>query len=299
MPSVQLSNKELIVIGGPTAVGKTKLTVDLAKQLNTVIVSCDSRQFYKEMAIGTAKPTSEEMNGVQHHFIDSHSIHDGVYTAGKYEADVSKLLKTLFKQKDRVILTGGSGLYMHAVIHGIDNIPNARPGIKPELLKRLEKEGLESLQNQLRSLDPSYFEKADVKNPVRVVRALEVCLSTGRTFSSFLNNSKKKVNEFKVKGIVLNRDREELYKRINLRVDIMVEMGLFEEAQSLYSLKDHPALKTVGYSEIFKFMDGIYTKEEAIHYIKQNSRRYAKRQLTWFRREESFEWMHPDNFLLD
>lgn len=291
-------DKQLIVITGPTAVGKTDLTIRLAQELNTVIVSCDSRQFYKEMSIGTAKPTPEEMDGVEHFFIDSHSIHDGLYTAGKYEQDAIQLLSELFQKYNQVILTGGSGLYLHAIINGIDDLPEVKSVVKDEIQALFQSQGIEGLQKLLQEKDPEHYNKVDTHNHVRLIRALEVCLSSGQPYSSFLQQENKK-RDFTVKGIVLNRDREELYDRINRRVHIMIEMGLIEEAQALYDYKNHSALRTVGYTEIFNWMDGVYSKEKAIEMIQQNSRRYAKRQITWFKREPGFQWVHPDQFTSD
>lgn len=290
------SKPQLIVIGGPTAVGKTDATIQLAKALDTVILSCDSRQFYKEMSIGTAKPTVEEMDGVKHYFIDSHSIHDDVYTAGKYENEALTLIDQLFQTNDKLILTGGSGLYLHSIVHGIDHIPSVDQKAKEKIAVLYQSEGIRGLQTLLKEKDPQHFSKVDTNNHVRLIRALEVCLTTGLPYSSFLNEASKK-RSFDVQGFILNRDREELYNRINMRVDMMLEAGLEAEAKALYAYKDHPSLATVGYREIFDWMDGKYESlEEAVQYIKQNTRRYAKRQLTWFKKYEDYTWVHPDEF---
>lgn len=284
---------KLIVITGPTACGKTALTVELAKKLGTEIVSCDSRQFYKEMAIGTAKPTAEEMDGVVHHFIDSHAITQEI-NAGQYEHLALATLTELFKTHSYVILTGGSGLFIDAVLNGFDQMPPIAPELRNNLNNRLATEGLSALVKQLTELDPEYASQADLSNPKRVIRGLEVCLSGDKTFTELRKNAKKK-RDFEVLKIVLDRPREELYNRINLRVDLMMEQGLLNEVKSLTAYRHLNALNTVGYKELFDYLDGKSTLPEAVDLIKRNSRRYAKRQLTWFRRSDDYHWIHPNN----
>lgn len=286
--------KSLIVIAGPTAVGKTDLCIRLARELNTEIISADSRQIFREMTIGTAKPSAEELQKVTHHFIDSHSIHDK-YTAGDYEREALEKVEQLFVSHGRLILTGGSGLYINAVTEGMADIPEVPAAIRETLNQRLASEGLEALTLELQKLDPVYYAQVDLKNPQRVTRALEVCLGTGKKYSELRNQSKKK-RDFEVIKIGLIRPREELYARIDHRVDIMIEQGLFAEAEALFPFKEHYALQTVGYKEIFDYLEGLYDKDEAVRLLKRNTRRYAKRQLTWFRKDESIEWFHPDHF---
>ena len=283
--------KTLLVIMGPTAVGKTELCIRLAQHLDTEIVSADSRQFYREMAIGTAKPTPEELAEAPHHFIGSHSITEN-YNVGDYEKDALACLEEIFTRKDFAILTGGSGLYLQVVTDGMDEMPEVKPEIREQLMQRVESEGLESLLPQLEQLDPTYFAQVDKANPHRVVRALEVCLSTGKPYSSFRKQTKAE-RPFNILKIGLERDREELYERINERMDLMLEEGLVEEVKGLYAYKNHQALQTVGYKEIFDFMDGQYDWDEAVRLLKRNTRRYAKRQMTWFRRDDEIHWFSP------
>ncbi|MDI9878322.1 tRNA (adenosine(37)-N6)-dimethylallyltransferase MiaA [Flectobacillus longus] len=285
------SSKYLIIIAGPTAVGKTDLCVRLAKHFDTEVVSADSRQFYQELAIGTAKPTSEEMQGVKHHFIDSHSIAD-YYSVGDYERDCLAVLEEIFTRKDVAILTGGSGMFIKIVTDGLDEMPEADLELRESLMKRLETEGLESLSAQLRELDPVYFEEVDQQNPQRIVRALEVCLATGQPFSAFRKKQKKE-RPFECIRIALERPREELYARIDLRMDLMLAQGLEEEARSALPYREHYALKTVGYKEIYEHWDGQYDRDEMVRLLKRNTRRYAKRQLTWFRNQDDFQWFDP------
>lgn len=288
------STKYLVSVVGPTAVGKTDLCIRLAKAFQTEIISADSRQFYKEMLIGTAKPTAEEMQGVPHHFIDSHSIIE-LYSVGKFERDALELVENLFGKYDLVILTGGSGLYLKALLEGLDDVPEGNLEVRTQLNQRFAKEGIEPLQKELEKLDPDYYREVDLQNPQRIIRALEVCLTTQKPFSRFRKQSKKE-RPFRTLKIGLNRERAELYERINLRMDLMLEGGLLEEAKSLYSYKEHNALQTVGYQEIFGFLEQEYDWEETVRLLKRNSRRYAKRQLTWFRRDEQITWFHPDDF---
>lgn len=292
-PKPEIPNKTLIIIVGPTAVGKTDLCVKLAKLLDTEVVSADSRQFYRELAIGTAKPTEAEMDGVVHHFINSHSIHD-YYSVGDFERDCLKVLEEIFSRKDVAILTGGSGMFIKMITDGIDEMPEADLELRQKLAERFEKEGLGQLQEELRVLDPVYFEQVDEQNTQRVLRALEVCLSTGKPFSSFRKNQKIQ-RPFKMLKIALERPREELYARIDTRMDMMLAAGLEEEAKAVIDYREHYALKTVGYREIYEHLDGNYDREEMIRLLKRNSRRYAKRQMTWFKNQDEFHWFDAKN----
>jgi len=284
--------KTLIAIIGPTGVGKTDLSIDIAQRLNTEIISCDSRQVYKELKIGTAVPTKSQLQKVKHHFIGTKSIYD-YYNASMFEVEVLELLDTLFQSFDNVIMTGGSGLYINAVCNGIDDLPTIDHELRTELLERLKNEGVESLRMQLKMLDPDYYRQADTKNPKRILKALEVTLQTGIPYSSFLTNPKKDRN-FRILKIGLQRDRDELYERINLRVDQMIKEGLVEEARSFYKEKHLNSLNTVGYRELFDYFDGSISLEKAIELIKRNSRHYAKRQISWFGRDNEIQWFHPD-----
>ncbi|PRY87420.1 tRNA (adenosine(37)-N6)-dimethylallyltransferase MiaA [Mongoliibacter ruber] len=290
---MEKGNKYLIVIAGPTGVGKTELCIQLAKRLNTEIISADSRQFYQETELGTAKPSREEMSRAVHHLVDFKSIQDQ-YDVKEYENDVLRLLDQIFHVNDTVILTGGSGLYVDVVCNGLDDMPDIAPDIRASIILEYQKNGLKYLQDQVKLHDPQYFEIVDQKNPQRLMRALEVCRGTGQTYSAF--RQKKKVSRpFQIIKIGLERNREELYERIDLRMDQMIAKGLFEEAESLFPFRHLNALQTVGYSEIFGFLEGEYDKEEAVRLLKRNSRRYAKRQLTWFRRDQEYKWFHPDD----
>ncbi len=284
--------KTLLVIAGPTAVGKTTLCVQLAKMLKTDVVSADSRQLYRELNIGTAKPTPIEMEGVRHHFVDSHSIINPV-NAGRYEQECLTILSTLFQEKDVVILSGGTGLYINAVCFGLDDMPPVDPSLREQLLIRLQEEGLEILQNELRQLDPVYVQTADLQNPIRVTRALEVCLSTGQPYSSFRRRQTVE-RPFRSVLVALERPREELYNRIDTRMDAMLTAGLMNEVRSLLPYRNLAALQTVGYQEIFPYLDGIYDYDEMVRLLKRNSRRYAKRQLTWFRNQGNYHWFGPE-----
>ncbi len=283
----------LVVIGGPTAIGKTALSIELAEQLNTEIISADSRQCYREMTIGTAKPSSDELARVPHHFINSHQISE-LFTAGDFSREARELLDQLFQHHKVVIAVGGSGLYLKAFLEGIPDIPTLDPSIRERLNKRFASEGLEPLKKELEGLDPEFLRKADTRNPQRVIRALEVSLGTGRPFSSFKTNAADSL-PCRIISIGLDAEREWLYERIDRRVLQMADDGLFKEAESLYSYRDHYALKTVGYQEVFDFMEGKYSREEAIQAIQQNTRRYAKRQLTWFRKYGNMTWFDPEN----
>ncbi len=286
--------KRLIVVVGPTAVGKTSLCINLAKSLGTEILSADSRQFYKEMNIGTAKPTSHELSQVQHHFINTLSISEA-YNIVEFEKDALQKIAELFKKHDQVIMTGGSGLYIKIVCDGIDKIPDVNPEIRTSLNKIKEENGLEGLVEKLKKLDPIHANNVDLLNPQRVIRALEVCIGTGKPYSDFMINNKAD-RPFDIIKIGLELARKTLFERIDLRMDLMIEAALFEEAKSLYKYKSLNALQTVGYKEIFDYLDGKYDKEEAIRLLKRNSRRFAKRQMTWFKKEEEIKWFKPSDF---
>ncbi len=280
--------KTLIVIVGPTAVGKSSLAIQLALKFGTVILSSDSRQFFREMNIGTAKPTTEELALVKHYFINTHSITE-TYNAAQYGEDALMKIEQLFEQYTHLILCGGSGLYIKAVCEGFDDIPDVPQEIREELNTQYQTNGLNWLQEKMKELDPVYYENIDQQNPQRLMRALEVKIGTGLSISSF-QKRKNASRPFNIVKIGLNINREALYERINNRMDKMIEAGLFEEAQQLYPFKNHNALQTVGYQEIFGYFDGKYDREEAIRLLKQNSRRYAKRQLTWFMKDKTIQW---------
>ncbi|UYZ63728.1 tRNA (adenosine(37)-N6)-dimethylallyltransferase MiaA [Hymenobacter weizhouensis] len=282
----------LLVISGPTAVGKTALCVRLAQELGTEVVSADSRQFYRELNIGTAKPTVEEMQGVPHHFINSHSIREE-YNAGRFEQDALALLEKLFRRHRVVILTGGSGLYLQAVTEGFDEMPAAPPQFREQLHQELVAAGLEPLVAELARLDPVTHARIDRQNPQRVLRALEICRATGQQFSSFHQARPAAPRPFRIRKLALTRDRDELYQRIDQRMDLMLAQGLEAEARALLPYRQHNALQTVGYQELFDYFDGHYDYAEAVRLLKRNSRRYAKRQLTWLRRDPHYQWLHP------
>ena len=283
--------KNLIVIAGPTAVGKTALSIELAKFYNCPVISADSRQFYKEMSIGTAKPSKEEMQDVHHYFIDNISIHD-TYNVGEFEREAIECIETLFKDHEQLILVGGSGLYINAILNGVDEFEEIPAHIREQLIKDYEEKGLTYLQEELKQKDEVYYNQVDLNNPQRIMRALEVCIHTQKPYSSFRTKEKKQ-RSFDAINILINTDREILYNRINKRVDIMMQNGLLEEVKALYPHKHLNALNTVGYKELFDFIDGKCTLEEAVNLIKQNSRRYAKRQLTWFNHQGDFETFAP------
>ncbi|NBC57892.1 MAG: tRNA (adenosine(37)-N6)-dimethylallyltransferase MiaA [Bacteroidetes bacterium] len=283
----------LICILGPTAIGKTKVSIDLAKAFDTEIISCDSRQFYKEMQIGTAVPSDEELAQVQHHFIQHLSIFED-YSVGDYEKEALKKIDELFQNKNILCLTGGSGLYQKAVLKGLDYFPNVDKTIRKKLNATFENEGIKSLQEQLKRLDPEYYATVDTQNPHRLIRALEICIGTSKPYSSFINTNKTTNRDFKVLKIGLTADRKIIYKRIEQRVDIMFDNGLLKEAQSLYQYKNLNALQTVGYKELFEHFDGNLTLDEAKAEIKKNTRRYAKRQLTWYRKQDDIKWFDYD-----
>lgn len=286
-------NKTLIVITGPTAVGKTDLCLDIAKYFGIPIINADSRQIYREIKIGTAAPTEDQLQQVRHYFVGTQSLTD-YYSASIYEQEVISILDTLFQTSDYALLSGGSMMYIDAVCNGIDDIPTIDDETRNTLKKRLADEGLESLCEQLRILDPEHYEMVDKKNPRRVVHALEICLMTGRTYTSFRTNEHK-VRPFNIIKIGLNRNREIIYDRINHRVDNMMKQGFLEEARSVYHLRHLNALNTVGYKELFAYLDGKWALEEAVERIKGNTRRYARKQLTWFKKDPLVTWFSPDD----
>jgi tRNA dimethylallyltransferase len=278
----------LITIVGPTAIGKTALSIQLANAFNASIISCDSRQFFKEMTIGTAVPELKELAAAKHYFIQNRSVFDS-YNVGEFERDTLEKLEVLFKENPIQIMVGGSGLYVDAVLNGLDYFPEVAPEIRETLLLKLEKEGIEVLQKQLKELDVETYNLIAIDNPHRIMRALEVCIGSGIPYSTFKNKPKKPRN-FKSIKIGLNADRQIIYNRINQRVDAMIDNGLIEEAKTLHAHKELNALQTVGYRELFSFFDGNFTKEFAISEIKKNSRRFAKRQLTWFKKDKNTLW---------
>lgn len=282
----------LLVIAGPTAVGKTALCVELAQKLQTEIISADSRQFYRELSIGTAKPSKEEQGGIKHHFIDSHSIQE-YFSPGDFERETLVLLEELFQKHPVVILTGGSGLYIKALLEGLDEMPEVDLALREQLNQRLTREGIEPLRKQLQELDSDYAGQVDVQNPQRIVRALEVCLSTGKAYSEY--RKKQSVDRpFQAIKICLDRPREELYARIDQRMDQMLAQGLVNEAIQFQDYQHLYALKTLGYKEVYGHLRGEYDEQEMVRLLKRNSRHYAKKQLTWFRHQGEFEFLHPD-----
>lgn len=284
-----MSEKVLLAVVGPTGIGKTALGIQLAKHFNTEIVSADSRQFFKEMEIGTAVPSKGELEQAPHHFIQHKSIFEP-YSVGDFEKEALFLLEDLFQKKDVVVMVGGSGLYVDAVISGLDEFPEVDPEIRSKLNQRLEDEGLQSLQKELKQKDPEYYKSVDLENPHRLIRALEVCQASGKPFSSFLDKPRA-ARPFKSFYIGIDAPRETIYERINTRVDLMMEAGLLREAENLYANKDLNALQTVGYKELFEYIEGNCTLEFAISEIKKNTRRFAKRQLTWLRKNETILWV--------
>lgn len=284
----------LFVIIGPTGVGKTETCLQVAEHLNTPIVNADSRQIFKEIPIGTAAPTAEQRQRVRHYFVGTHSIAD-YYSAAMYEADVMSLLPRLFEESysSSALLSGGSMMYVDAVCKGIDDIPTINDETRELMKRRLAEEGLEAMVEELRQLDPEHWAIVDKHNPRRVIHALEICHMTGKTYTSFRTNNIKR-RPFRIVKIGLNREREELYERINLRVLQMMELGLEQEARSMYTLRHLNALNTVGYKELFQHFDGGIPLEEAVRQIQSNTRRYMRKQLTWFKRDEEIRWFHPD-----
>lgn len=285
-------SKTLIVLLGPTGVGKTDISITIANHFNTVITSSDSRQVYRELSIGTAVPEKEQLEAVKHYFIHTHSIHD-YFSSWEFETQTLELLAQLFQNKDQVLMVGGSMMYIDAVCNGIDDIPTIDPELRKEVFERYEKEGIESIRMQLKQLDPIFYNQVDLKNAKRVIHAVEVCLMAGKPYSELRTNSHKE-RDFRIIKIGLNRDREELYDRINRRVDQMIEQGLVEEAKAVFEYHHYNSLNTVGYKELFDYFEGKISLEEAIELIKRNSRRYAKRQLSWFRRDGAIQWFHPE-----
>lgn len=290
------NSKRILVIAGPTAVGKTALAIKIAKYFQTAVISADSRQFFKEMSMGTAKPGKEEMDGVPHYFIDNLSIEED-YNVGNFEKDALNLLKKLFQQKDTVIVSGGSGLYVKALCEGINDMPQIPAEIREKINIAYEEKGLQYLQERLKEVDPEYYKIVDLKNPQRLIRALELYEISGENMTYFRSINTNIQRPFNIIKIGLERPREELYKRIDIRMDQMIDQGLFKEAQNLLPFQHLNALQTVGYSEIFSYFNGDYDREEAIRLLKRNSRRYAKRQLTWFKKDQDFTWFHPDDEL--
>ncbi len=280
--------RTLICVVGPTAIGKTTLAIKLANAFSTEIISADSRQFYKEMSIGTAVPSNEELGAAKHHFIQNISVFDN-YSVGDFERDALSSLEKIFKINPIAVMVGGSGLYVDAVVEGLDKFPEVSPDIRQQLNTELDEIGIESLQMELKENDPSYYEKVDIQNPHRLIRALEIYRGTGKPYSSFLKRESVK-RSFKTIFIGLVAERETIYSRINQRVDQMIINGLVEEAINLYPHRELNALQTVGYRELFDYFDGKLTKEEAISEIKKNTRRFAKRQNTWFKKNESIHW---------
>lgn len=287
-----MNAKLLIAVVGPTAIGKTKLAIAVAQHYKTEILSADSRQFYKEMKIGTAVPSKEELKAIKHHFIQHKSIFKA-YSVGDFEKEAISKLNQLFKNNDVVVMVGGSGLYVDAVVNGLDDFPKIAPEIRKKLNVELKAKGIKSLQKTLKELDVEYYKKADIENPHRIIRALEICIGTGKPYSSFLNQ-KKKLRNFKTIYIGLRAERELIYERINKRVDLMIKEGLLQEAEQLYSHRDLNALQTVGYKELFDFIDNKLPLDIAIEEIKKNTRRFAKRQLTWYRKNANIFWVDFD-----
>ncbi|MBR1903458.1 MAG: tRNA (adenosine(37)-N6)-dimethylallyltransferase MiaA [Bacteroidaceae bacterium] len=284
---------KLFVLLGPTAVGKTALSIKIAKLLGSPIINCDSRQIYKDMSIGTAAPTEEQLAEVKHYFVKILELQQ-YYSAAQYEEDAINLIGQLSSTHNNLLLSGGSMMYIDAVCNGIDDIPTVAPEIREELKERLHTEGLEKLRNELRLLDPEYYNIVDLKNPKRIVHALEICYTSGKTYTSF-RIRKKKERPFQIIKIGLRRERNELFERINKRVDMMMEEGWLEEAKSLYPHRQLNALNTVGYKELFKYFDGTWELDFAIEKIKKNTRDYAKKQMTWFAHDKDIHWFSPDN----
>lgn len=283
--------KTLLVIIGPTGVGKTELSLRLAEFFRTSILNADSRQLYRDIPIGTAAPTIEEMQRVPHYFVGTLGLQD-YYSAAQYETDAITLLDQLFRDRDVVLLSGGSMMYIDAVCHGIDDIPTIDELTRERMRERYEREGLEPLQNELRLLDPEYYQICDIRNPKRVVHALEICYMTGRTYTSFRRNAHKE-RPFRIIKIGLQREREELYRRIGLRVDQMVEQGLIEEARRVLPFRDCNSLNTVGYKELFRYFDGEWDLDFALEKVKRNTRVYSRKQVTWFKKDGKVAWFHP------
>ena len=285
--------KTLLVLAGPTAVGKTSIGIDIARHFQTEIISADSRQIYKECTIGTAVPSPEELARVKHHFIQVVSVKED-YNASMFEFQVLEKIEELFEKHDVLLMVGGSGLYIDAVCHGIDDLPKVDPDLRKFLLLRLENEGLDALTEDLKKLDPISYNQVDLKNHMRVLKALEVSVQTGKPYSSFLSAEKKK-RPFHILKIALDMERELLYDRINRRVEVMMEEGLLEEVKQLQHLRGYTAMKTVGYRELFKHLDGELSLEEAVDLIQRNTRKFARKQLTWIRKGNRYQWFSPDD----
>ncbi len=286
-------NKTLVVLIGPTGVGKTELSLRVAERFNTEIISADSRQMYAPLKIGTAAPTKEQLARVPHHFVGNLALTD-YYSAARYETEALLLLDALFEEKEVIVLSGGSMMYIDAVCYGIDDIPTVDTETRDFMMERYESEGLESLCQELRLLDPEYYRIVDLKNPKRVIHALEICHMTGRTYTSYRTQPRKK-RPFHILKIGLLRKREELYERINLRVDQMMADGLLDEARSVKAYSHLNSLNTVGYKELFKYLNGEWTLDFAVEKIKQNSRIYSRKQMTWWNRQKDIHWIHPDD----
>ncbi|MBE6196323.1 MAG: tRNA (adenosine(37)-N6)-dimethylallyltransferase MiaA [Rikenellaceae bacterium] len=283
-----------MVVVGPTGSGKTDLSIRLARHFSAPILSTDSRQFYRGIPIGTAQPTPDQLQAAEHHLIASHDLEEGL-NCGSYEVLALEILERLFQTHDTVVAVGGSGLYVQALCEGMDDLPEADETIRQALAEKLRAEGLETLTEELRERDPAYWAQVDRQNPARVLRALEVCRSTGRPYSE-LRTGERRSRNFEIQKVGVDMPREELYERINRRVELMMEQGLEAEARRVYPLRHLNSLQTVGYKELFQYFDGEITREEAVELIKRNSRRYAKRQLTWFRRDEAIRWFHPTQY---
>lgn len=288
-----IQEEQVILITGPTAIGKTGLCIDLARHFNCPIISADSRQIFREMKIGTAAPSKDQIDLVPHYMVGNKSIFD-YYNAYDYEQDAIATTKELFKESKTIILTGGSMMYIDAFCNGIDELPTIDPELRRNLKEKYENEGIESLRRQLKLLDPEFYKQVDLKNPQRVIHAIEICLMTGRPYSELRTNTRK-IRPFNIIKIGLDMDRQQLHQRINNRVDQMMEKGLEQEARDLYPYKHLNALKTVGYRELFQYFDNEISLEKAIELIKRNSRRYARKQLSWFRRDKEISWFSPDN----
>ncbi len=289
-----MKNKYLILICGPTAIGKTDIAIQLAKQMDTEIISADSRQFYREMNIGTARPSSEQLGAAKHHLVGHLSIHD-VYNISRFEMDSLSILRDLFKTHDHAILCGGSGLYINALCRGIDDLPDADDSLRNRLNQQLKEEGISPLQCELKALDPEYYAEVDLNNPKRLMRAIEVCRQSGKKYSELRKNKNIK-RDFNIIKIGLNTKREILYERIGRRTEQMIASGLVEEARGLYEQRELNALNTVGYKEIFNYLEGKWSLPLAIEKIKTHTRHYAKRQLTWFKKDPGIHWFKPDEF---
>lgn len=286
------NKKTLIVLIGPTGVGKTDLSIKIAEKYGSPIISADSRQLYSDLKIGTAAPTEEYLKRVKHYFVGTLKLTD-YYSAAQYESEVISLLEELFKSNNTILLTGGSMMYIDAICKGIDDIPTVDSETRQMMMEKYEKEGLDRLCAELKLLDPEYYSTVDLKNPKRVIHALEICYMTGKTYTSFRTGNKKQ-RPFDIIKIGLCRDREELYERINKRVDIMIKEGLVDEVKSVYEYRNLNSLNTVGYKEIIQYLEGNCTLEFAIEKIKQNSRIYSRKQMTWFKRDNDITWFHPD-----